>query len=129
LQKVRCDGASGCHALSFLRGISSDIRTATAFCDCSFAYSSSRHGISRGTLALVTRPGRVEEQQPCFLVRDHGGEALTRVYFGREAGRRSAAKLFTKDETRRIAANIAKFPELLRNGRGGTGETRYTSNF
>jgi hypothetical protein len=44
----------------------------------------------------------------CFIVRDHNGQPLTYVYFEDEPGRRSAAKLLTKDEARRIAVNIAQ---------------------
>ena len=59
-------------------------------------------------------PWSIEElNDACFVVSDANGQKLAYIYYEDEPGRRAAAKLLTKDEARRIAANIAKPPELL----------------
>jgi hypothetical protein len=51
-----------------------------------------------------------EANDACFIVKDANGFAA----FEKEPGRRAAASLLTRDEARRIAANIVRLPELLR---------------
>jgi hypothetical protein len=49
-------------------------------------------------------PWSVEELEACFVVKDSAGQKLSYVYCEDEPGRRTAAKLLSKDEARRIAA-------------------------
>jgi hypothetical protein len=59
-------------------------------------------------------PWSVEDNGACFIVKDGAGQKLAYVYYEEEAGRRSSAKLLSRDEARRIAANVTKLPGLLR---------------
>jgi hypothetical protein len=52
-------------------------------------------------------PWSVEELDACFVVRDDNGQALAYVYFEDEPGRRSAAKLLSKDEARRFIVKLS----------------------
>jgi hypothetical protein len=52
-------------------------------------------------------PWTIEELDACFVVKDSNGQKLGYFYIEEELGRRSAAKLVTKDEARRIAINFA----------------------
>ena len=55
-------------------------------------------------------PWSVEETDACFIIRDGNRQAVAYVYCEDDPGRRSTANLLTRDEARRIAANIAKLP-------------------
>jgi hypothetical protein len=53
-------------------------------------------------------PWTVKELDACFVVIDSAEQKLAYVYFEEEPGRRSAGKLLSKDEARRIAVNLAR---------------------
>jgi hypothetical protein len=58
-------------------------------------------------------PRSIEESSACFIVRDGDKQALAYVYFEKEPGRRSSAKLLTR-EAFLIAENIATLPSVPR---------------
>jgi hypothetical protein len=59
-------------------------------------------------------PWVVEGLAGCFVVKAGGGQELVYIYNENDPRRRSIIKLLSRDEARRIAAAIAKLPEVVR---------------
>ena len=59
-------------------------------------------------------PWFVEDIGGSFVVKASNDRPLVFIYYREGVGRRSLAKLLTRDAARRIAAAIAKLPSLLR---------------
>ena len=55
----------------------------------------------------------VEDIGGYFVVKAGNGKPLLFISYGESAGRRSIAKLLSRDAARRIAAGIAKLPDLM----------------
>jgi hypothetical protein len=55
-------------------------------------------------------PWSIDETAACFIVRDGDKQALAYVYFENEPGRRSSAKLLTRDEAFLIAVKSPNCP-------------------
>jgi hypothetical protein len=61
-------------------------------------------------------PWRAEPMPGGYVVRDANGQALAFVYSRDNPAEARQAKVLTVDEARRIAAGIARLPELLGKG-------------
>jgi len=59
-------------------------------------------------------PWSIEDIGGCFVVKASNDRPLVFIYYGEGVARRSLARLLSRDTARRIAASIARLPELLR---------------
>jgi hypothetical protein len=64
------------------------------------------------------RPWKVIEHDVSYEVQDAAGLPLASVYFENETIRQSSPRRLSKDEARRVAAQIARLPTLLRIEKG-----------
>jgi hypothetical protein len=67
--------------------------------------------VARQRFRIVARQPDPTFDRQCFIVRD--AQRAGRSPLSTSRGRRAPAKLLTRDEARRIAANIAKLPSIL----------------
>jgi hypothetical protein len=65
------------------------------------------------TTRRLPPPWRVEKIPGGFVIRDANGHALAYVYSRATETDAMQAKVLTDDEARRVAANIARLPQLL----------------
>ena len=58
-------------------------------------------------------PWLVEDLTSCFVVKTRGGQELAFIYYEDDPRRRLIVKLLSRDEARRVAAAIAKLPQMV----------------
>jgi hypothetical protein len=58
-------------------------------------------------------PWFIEDIGDCFVVKASNDRPLVFIYYGEGAARRSLARLLTRNAAGRIAAGIAKLPDLV----------------
>jgi hypothetical protein len=63
-------------------------------------------------------PWRAEPFPGAYVVRDANGQSIAYLYRRDNEAEARQAKVLTTDEARRIAANIARLPDLLGMGEG-----------
>jgi hypothetical protein len=74
-------------------------------------------GVGAVTPRRFPAPWSIRELEQAFRIEDANGQAVAYTYFRKDDNEARQASVLTHDEARRIAAKIAKLPELL-SGKG-----------